>query len=153
MAQRLSPCDATTPVSAEPGRALTVNLLAEMFPLGVLGSRDTDVDLFNLLVAASAEPRRLDRAARRFPTAPSANLVRHDLDRRLVAQLESGDLAARAKARLAERLPPDLTRHPVRAAVDLTLLPSSGAPAAEPEARRRGPAKAGPTRFHASATA
>jgi putative transposase len=140
-------------VSAEQVRALTVNLLAEMFPLGVIGYRYTDVDIFNLLVAAGAEQRSLDSAARRFTTAPSANLVRHYLDRRLFAQLEIGELEARANALLAERLPPDLTRHPVRAAVDLTLLPYYGAPAEEPEELRRGPAKAGTTRFHAYATA
>jgi hypothetical protein len=105
------------------------------------------------VVAAGVEPRRLERAARHFTTAPSANLVRHYLDTRLVAQLEIGDLEARANALLTERLPPDLARHPWKVAFDLTRLPSYGDYLAEPTEWRRGAAKAGTTRFHAYATA
>jgi len=153
MAQRPSASDASNLVTAEQVRALTVSLLAEMFPLGVLGYRYTDGDIFNLVVAAGAEQRSLESAARQLTTAPSANLVRHYLDTRLFAQLEIGELEARANALLTERLPPDLARHPWKVAFDLTLLPYYGDYLAEPTELRRGAAKAGTTRFHAYATA
>src|SRR5438093_1404707 len=153
MAQRLSCSDPTNQVTAEQVRALTVEVLTTHFPLGVVGYRYTDTDLFNLLVAAAAEQRSLESAARQFTTAPSANLVRHYLDTRLFAPLEIGELEARANALLTERRPADLTRHPLRVAMDFTLLPYYGDYAEEPEELRRGPAKAGTTRFHAYATA
>jgi len=153
MAQRLSCSDPTNQVTAEQVRALTVEVLTTHFPLGVVGYRYTDTDLFNLLVAAAAEQRSLESAARQFTTAPSANLVRYYLDTRLFAPLEIGELEARANALLTERRPADLTRHPLRVAMDFTLLPYYGDYAEEPEELRRGPAKAGTTRFHAYATA
>jgi hypothetical protein len=153
MAQRLSPFDRSNAVSAEQVRALTVEVLSAAFPLGIVGYRYTDGDLFNLLVAAGAEQRSLESAARQFVRAPSANLVRHYLDTRLFAHLEIGELEACANALLAGRLPADLPRHPWKVALDLTLLPYYGDYAEEPGELRRGPAKAGTTRFHAYATA
>jgi len=153
MAQRLSPADATNPISAEQVRAVTVSLLADALPLGVTGYAYTDADIYNLLVAAGAEQRSLESAAGQFVQAPSANLVRHYLDTRLFAHLEIADLEARANALLAARLPPDLTGRPVDLAVDLTLVPYYGDYAEEPGEVRRGEAKAGTTHFHAYATA
>ena len=153
MAQRPSPSDASNLVTAEQVRALTVDLLTDAFPLGVGGYRYADADIFNLVVAAAAEQRSLESAARQFQHAPSANLVRHYLDTRLFARLEIGDLEACANALLAERLPPALVRYPGKVAIDLTLLPYYGDYLAEPTELRRGAAKAGTTRFHAYATA
>ena len=153
MVQRPSSPDATNLVRAEQARALAVETLSAHFPLEVAGYYYTDADIFSLLVAAGAEQRSLESVARQFQTAPSANLVRHYLDTRLFAPLEMGELEARCNAVVAERLPPDLTRHPCHVAIDLTLLPYYGAPAEEPAELRRGPAKAGTTRFHAYATA
>src|SRR5439155_3445679 len=99
------------------------------------------------------QQRSLESTAAQFITAPSANLVRHYLDTRLFAPLEIGELEARANALLTERRPADLTRHPLRVAMDFTLLPYYGDYAEEPTELRRGPAKAGTTRFHAYATA
>ncbi len=153
MAQRPSPADASKPITAEQVRALTVDLLVETFPLGITGYRYADGDIFNVLVAAGAEQRSLASAAAQFITAPSANLVRHYLQTRLFTPLEIGELEARANALLTERLPADLARHSWKVAMDLTLLPYYGDYAEEPGEVRRGPAKAGTTRFHAYATA
>ena len=153
MVQRPSSPDASTPVRAEQARVLAVETLTEHFPLHVAGYYYTDADIFSLLVAAGAEQRSLASVARQFRTAPSANLVRHYLDTRLFIPMEIGELEAHCNAVLAERLPPDLPRHPWHVAIDLTLLPYYGEAFEDPSELRRGPAKAGTTHFHAYATA
>lgn len=153
MVQRSSPSDATSQVPAEQVRAMTVSLLADTLPLGVAGYRFTDIDIYNLLVVAGAEQRSLDSVSRQFLAAPSANLVRHYLEDRLLWPLTVEELEARCNGLLAARLPPGVVGHCHRVAIDLTLLPYYGDYADEPGELRRGPAKAGTTRFHAYATA
>jgi len=107
-------------------------------------------------VVASAEHRSLESVARQFVGAPSANLVRHYLGEHLLWPLAVDELEARCNDLLTARLPPGLVgrRHQGhRVAIDLTLLPYYGQYADEPGEVRRGPAKAGTTRFHAYATA
>jgi putative transposase len=140
-------------VPAEQVRELTVSQLGAILPLGVTGYRFSDADIFNLLVVASAQQRSLESASRQFRFAPSANLVRHYLGERLLWPLQVEELEARCNALLTARLPPGLVGRRHRVAIDLTLLPYYGQYADEPGEIRRGPAKAGTTRFHAYATA
>jgi hypothetical protein len=153
MVQRFSSPDATSRVPAEQVRELTVRQLASTLPLGVAGYRFTDADVYNLLVVAGAEQRSLESAARQFMGAPSANLVRHYLAERLLWPLPLEDLETRCNDLLAARLPPGVVGRRHRVAIDLTLLPYYGEYADEPGEVRRGPAKAGTTRFHAYGSA
>jgi hypothetical protein len=153
MVQRSSSSDATSRVPAEQVRALTVSQLAAVLPLGVAGYRFTDADIFNLLVVAGAEQRSIESVARQFVGAPSANLVRHYLGERLLWPLPVEELEARCNTLLAARLPPGVVGRRHRVAIDLTLLPYYGEYADDPGEVRRGPAKAGTTRFHAYGTA
>jgi putative transposase len=88
-----------------------------------------------------------------FIGAPSANLVRHYLGERLLWPLAVDELEARCNDLLVARLPPGVAGRCHRIAIDLTLLPYYGEYADDPGEVRRGPAKAGTTRFHAYATA
>lgn len=143
----------TQQVQAEQVRAVTVGLLADLLPLAVSGYCYGDQDIYALVVAAAAEQRSVESAARQFVAAPSANLVRHYLEQRLFAARELAELEAHANALLAARLPSDLSRRSIDLAIDLTLLPYYGRYAEDPGELRRGEAKAGTTRFHAYATA
>jgi putative transposase len=152
MAQRSSP-HPTQPVDAEQVRAVTVRQLIEVLPLGVAGYAYSDTDIYTLLVAAAAERRSLESVSHQFARAPSANLVRHYLDDRLLWALTIDELEERMNTLLTACLPPGLVGRRVRLAVDVTLLPYYGSYADEPGEIRRGEAKAGTTRFHAYASA
>jgi hypothetical protein len=152
MVQRSS-SHATHPVDAEQVRALTVRQLAAILPLNVRGYSYADPDIYNLIVAAAAECRTLESASRKFLHAPSANLVRHYLGERLLWPLSVEELEERCNALLTAQLPSGLVGQRLRVAIDVTLLPYYGAYADEPGEIRRGPAKAGTTRFHAYASA
>lgn len=152
MVQRSSP-HATNVVAAEQVRAVTVGQLVDGLPLGVTGSTYTDTDIYNLLVVAAAEQRSLESVSHQFVGAPSANLVRHYLDERLLRRHAVEEVEERVNALLTAQLPPGLIGRRVRLAIDLTLLPYYGTYAEEPGELRRGAAKAGTTRFHAYASA
>lgn len=152
MAQRSSP-HPTQPIDAEQVRALTVRHLADGLPLGVQGYAYTDTDIYNLLVAAAAQERSLESVSRQFLDAPSANLVRHYLNERLLWPQTVDEVEEQANALLAAHLPPRLVGRAVRVAIDLTLLAYYGRYAEEPGEIRRGQAKAGTTHFHAYASA
>ena len=151
MAQRSSP-HSTQPIDAEQVRALTVRHLTTVLPLNVTGYAYSDGDIYSLLVAAAAEQRSLESVSHQFVGAPSANLVRHYLDDRLLWMLPVDELEDRMNALLTSCLPPGLVGKRVRVAVDVTLLPYYGGYAEEPGEIRRGEAKAGTTRFHAYAS-
>src|SRR5215207_6991796 len=153
MVQRSSSSDATSRVPAEQVRELTVSQLAAIQPLGVAGYRFADADIYTLLVVAGAEQRSLESVSRQFRCAPSANLVRHYLGARLLWPLTVEELEARCNELLTARLPPGVVGRRHRIAIDLTLLPYYGEYADDPGEVRRGPAKAGTTRFHAYGSA
>jgi len=132
---------------------MAVAALKQELPLGVDGYRYADDDIYNVVVAAATQQRSIESAGQQFVQAPSANLVRHYLQDRLLRRLEVEVLEDRCNALLAARLPWDLPQRPQRLAIDLTLLPYYGHPAAEAGQVRRGEAKAGTTRFHCYATA
>lgn len=152
MVQRFS-IHASSPVAGEQVRAVAVDLLTESLPLQVTGYAFTDADIYSLVVAAAAGQRSLESASRQWVAGPSANLARHYLAARVLGPLSITELEARCNTLLASRLPPGLVGQDVRLAIDLTLLPYYGAYGDEPGELRRGPAKAGTTRFHAYASA
>lgn len=152
MARRPS-SHSTQPVAAEQVRALTVRHLVDGLPLGVHGYTYTDPDIYNLLVAAAVEQRSLESVSHQFVGAPSANLVRHYLNERLLWPRTVDELEEQANALLSAQLPPGLVGREVRVAIDLTLLAYYGRWAEEPGEIRRGQAKAGTTHFHAYASA
>lgn len=153
MAQRPTEREATTAVTAEQVRAMTVDVLTELLPLHVQGYRYTDEDVYNVVVAAAAQERSIDSVCQQLVDAPSANLVRQYLADRLLTRWELEELEARCNELLAARLPAGLDRHRHRVAIDLHLVPYYGAPLEMEEELRRGEAKAGTTRFHCYATA
>ncbi len=152
MSQRL-PQEATTSVPAEQVQSLALETLMEHFPLGVEGYRYQDADIFNVVIAAAAQERSIESVCGQLVRAPSANLVRGYLVRRLFGNTEMDSLEAEINAALVQRLPPHLRQQRLQVAIDLTLLPYYGTEGVEPDQLRRGEAKAGTTRFHAYATA
>lgn len=153
MVQRLLPADATTTVSAEQVRAMTVEALVNRFRLAVDGYRYDDADIFNVVVAAAVQERSIESTCQQLVDAPSANLVRYYLTERLFASTDLETLEVDLNALLVERLPPGLTHQRLQVAIDLHLQPYYGKTGVEWDQLRRGEAKAGTTRFHAYATA
>lgn len=114
---------ASTAITAEQLRALTVEVLTEHLPLAVEGYRYTDADLYHVLVAAAVQQRSIESVAQQLGDAPSANLVRHYLADRLFLPQDLDALEAQCNALLVARLPADLPGRRHRLAIDLTLLP------------------------------
>ena len=153
MVQRRSVPEGSAELPAEQVRHLTTELLGEHVPLGLSGYRYTDADIFNVVVAAAAQGRRLTSVCRQLATAPSANLIRQSLTERLFEREAFDVWEARLNRLLVARFPPTLTHRSLRLAIDLTLLPYYGRTGLEIDQLRRGEAKAGTTRCHCYATA
>src|SRR5438093_11559098 len=76
MARRPTATDATDAITAEQVRALAVEVLAQRVPLGLLGDRYADADIYQVVVAAAAQARSVESVARQLVGRPSANRVR-----------------------------------------------------------------------------
>jgi hypothetical protein len=153
MPQRLSAPHPSEDLTAEQLREFTVRQLCEHLPLGLHGYRYTDSDIFNVVVAAAAQGRSIDRTCAQLRDTPSATRVRDTLTERVFTWHNLEHLEARLNALLVAQLPGDVRTQPQRVAIDLTLLPYYGTTGLEPDQLRRGEAKAGTTRFHCYATA
>lgn len=151
MAQRLA--HATTDLTAEQVRTVATQMLMNHLPLGIDGYRYTDTDIFNVVVAAAAQQRSIESVCRQLINAPSANLVRQYLDASIFKEYDLDTLEACCNRMLVQRLPSDLLQHPLRVAIDLTMLPYYGKTVVAPDQLRRGEAKASTTHFHCYATA
>jgi hypothetical protein len=153
MAHRPSVPEGSPDLSAEQVRRFTIDLLSEHLPLGLHGYRYADADICTVVVAAAAQGRSVASGCRQLAEAPSANLVHQYLTDRLFDREPFECFEARLNRLLVARLPPGLTRRPLRLAIDLTLLPYYGKEGSAPDQLRRGEAKAGTTRFHCYASA
>src|SRR5262249_33045629 len=120
MRQRPSRRNTSRPVEAEQVCQLATDTLVAHLPLDLDGYRYRDPDVFNVLVAASAQQRSLESVCQQLLDAPSANLVRHYLKERLFAEVDLDTLEATCNTLLVERLPGGVRGQPLRVAIDLT---------------------------------
>ena len=114
------------------------------------GPKCTAHVVLSLVLWAAARATSLAAACAALCRAPSDQAARNALFATLPAFAE---LARRLTRALAGGLPKALTRRPRPVAIDLTLIPYYGSPAADPGELYRGQKKAGTRDSHAYATA
>lgn len=148
-----SPGYDTTELTSEQVRSLTTEALMRQFSLGVNGYRYVDVDIWNVVLAASAQARAIESASQQMVEAPSGNLVRLYLHEDLLDKTNLAELEAACNELLVARLPEGICGRAHKVAIDLVFLPYYGEPAHDPQEIRRSRAKRGTTRFHCYATA
>jgi len=132
---------------------LTVETLIEHFNLVVEGYKFSTEDIWNVVVAASAQGQAIESAANQLKSGPDASTVRLYLRTGLVKVTTLETLEEACNAALVAHLPPRIRGRRHKVAIDLTPLPYHGAAACDPKEIRRGKAKSGTTHFHCYATA
>lgn len=140
-------------LTSEQVRLITVETLMDHFSLAIEGYRYTDSDIWNVLVAASAQARAIESTCQQLKKAPSGNLVRQYLQENLLQQTDLAQLETTCNDLLVAQLPKAIRGRAHKVAIDLVFLPYYGQPAKDPQEIRRSRAKKGTTRFHCYATA
>lgn len=134
-------------------QALTVTQLNDHFDLVVDGDKFKTDDIFNVVVAASAQAIAIESAANQLESAPSASTVRLCLRKRFIKPATLAEIENSSNAALIAQLPPRIVAKSLAIAIDLTFIPYHGQAASDPDEIRRSQAKGGTTHFHCYATA
>jgi len=134
-------------------RTMTVETLMEHFNLVIEGYKVRTEDIWNIVVAASAQGQAIESAANQLEEAPDPSTVRLYLRTQLIDVTTLQALEAACNAALVAQLPPRIRGGRHKVAIDLTLIPYHGQAAKDPNEIRRGRAKSGTTHFHCYATA
>ncbi len=134
-------------------RTMTVETLMEHFNLVVKGYKVRTEDIWNIVVAASAQGQTIESAANQLEKAPDPSTVRLYLRSELIDVTTLQALEAACNAALVAHLPPHIRGRRHKVAIDLTFIPYHGQAAKDPNEIRRSRAKSGTTHFHCYATA
>ena len=129
---------------------LAVDRVQPYLRLADHGPKCTARVVLSLILWAAARVTSLAAACRALRRAPSDQAARNALFATLPVFAE---LRRRLNRALAGELPAAVRRRPRPVAIDLTLIPYYGSPAADPGELYRGQKKAGTREFHAYATA
>ena len=143
----------TIELTSDQVRTMTVETLMEHFNLVVEGYKFSTEDIWNVVVAASAQGQAIESAANQLEEAPDPSTVRLYLRSKLIDVTTLQALEAACNAALVAQLPPHIRGRRHKVAIDLTFIPYHGQAAKDPDEIRRGKAKSGTTRFHCYATA
>jgi len=134
-------------------RAMTVETLMEHFNLVIQGHKFNTEDIWNVVVAASAQGQAIESAANQLEEAPDPSTVRLYLRTELINVTTLGALEDACNDALVAQLPPRIRGGRHKGAIDLTFIPYHGEAAEDPNEIRRSQAKSGTTHFHCYATA
>lgn len=132
---------------------MTIETLIEHFNLVVEGYKFTTDDIWNVVVAASAQGQAIESAANQLEDAPDASTVRFYLRTFLVNVTTLSGIEEACNEALSAHLPPRICGKQHKVAIDLTYIPYHGQAARDENEVRRGKAKSGTTHFHCYATA
>jgi len=110
-------------------------------------------DIWNTVVAASAQGQTIESAANQLEKAPDPSTVRLYLRTELIDVTTLQALEAACNAALVVHLPPHIRGRRHKVAIDMTFIPYHGQAAKDPNEIRRSQAKSGTTHFHCYATA
>lgn len=125
-----------------------IDCLLEHVPLEMTGEYSPQ-DLFEILLRAASRGDSIEHTVRQLEGAPSGNGIRYHLDK----LSEMATVEQQLNRALQSRIPPKITKHSQRLAIDLHLIPYYGTPTdAEAPYIYRSQAKAGTTTFFAYAT-
>lgn len=134
-------------------RTMTVETLMEHFDLVIQGHKFNTEDIWNVVVAASAQGQAIESAANQLERAPDSSTVRLYLRTKLINGTTPEALEDDCNDVLVARLPPRIRGGRHKVAIDLTFIPYHGEAAEDPNEIRRSQAKSGTTHFHCYATA
>lgn len=143
----------TVELTSDQVRTLTIETLIEHFNLVVEGYKFSTEDIWNVVVAASAQGQAIESAANQLESAPDSSTVRLYLRTGVVNVTKLEALEETCNQALVAHLPPCIRGRWHKVAIDLTLIPYHGEAARDPKEIRRGKAKSGTTHFHCYATA
>jgi len=143
----------TLELTADQVRTLTVETLMEHFNLVIQGYKVSTEDIWNVVVAASAQAQAIESAANQLKEAPDPSTVRLYLRTELLDVTTLEELEVACNVALVAQLPPRIRGGRHKVAIDLTFIPYHGDAAEDPNEIRRGKAKSGTTHFHCYATA
>jgi len=143
----------TLELTADQVRTLTVETLMEHFNLVIQGYKVSTEDIWNVVVAASAQAQAIESAANQLKEAPDPSTVRLYLRTELLDVTTLEELEVACNVALVAQLPPRIRGGQHKVAIDLTFIPYHGDAAEDPNEIRRSKAKSGTTRFHCYATA
>jgi len=153
--ERTCACGTNNHCPRNPRRGVTAEEIAEaavFWILRLLGRRFhgkyAPDDIASVLALAASRESSTSRICQEHERAPSEGVVRYRL-RRLTLK----PLLKRANRLLAEQATSLLSRHPLKIAVDYTLIPYHGKPRMREDEIVRGQPRRGTTWFHAYATA
>lgn len=135
-------------IRAEDVHRLTQEVLQDHWPLDMDRSLYNAEDIWDVVIAAAAERISIEMASGLLEEAPSANTVRNALHELLADASKMAEVQRGVNAMLAERLPKQLLKSRLPAAIDLTAIPYHGQHDEEDEWVRRSKAKQGTTHFH-----
>lgn len=125
-----------------------IDCLSEHVPLEMTGDYSPQ-DLFEILLRAASRRDSVEHTVRQLEGAPSGNGIRYHLDK----LNDMATVEQQLNRALQSRIPPKITKHSQRLAIDLHLIPHYGTPTdAETPYIYRSQAKAGTTTFFAYAT-
>jgi hypothetical protein len=127
--------------------------LLEHFNLEVNGYKVKTEDIWQVVVAASAQGQAIQSAANQLESAPDPSTIRLYLRTKLVKVTTLAELEEACNESLVSHLPPSIRKRRHKVAIDLTFIPYHGQAARDPNEIRRGQAKSGTTHFHCYATA
>lgn len=143
----------TTELTSGQVLATTIDSLVEHFDLEVNGYKVKTEDIWQVVVAASAQGQAIESAVNQLESAPDPSGVRLYLRTKLVEVTTLAALEEACNEALVARLPPSIPKERHKVAIDLTYIPYHGQAAQDPNEIRRGQAKSGTTHFHCYATA
>lgn len=106
--------------------AMTIDRLIEHFNLAVNGYKFSADDIWNVVVAASAQGQAIESAANQLESAPAPSTVRFYLRTELVNVTTLEALEETCNEALIAHLPPRIRKGRHKVAIDLTLIPYHG---------------------------
>ena len=150
---RQSRTQSTMELTSSQVLTMTIESLIEHFNLTVNGYKVKTEDIWQAVVAASAQGQAIESAVNQLESAPGPSVIRLYLRTELLQVTTLAALEAACNEVLVAHLPPSIRKGQHKVAIDLTFIPYHGQAAQDPKEIRRGQAKSGTTHFHCYATA
>lgn len=143
----------TIELTSDQVRTITVGTLMNHFPMKIQGYKVDTEDIWNAVVAASAQGLTIESAVHQLREAPDPSTIRLYVRTELINKTTLAALESDSNAALTAHLPPHIRGRRHKIAMDLTFIPYHGEAAEDPTEIRRSQAKSGTTHFHCYATA
>ena len=128
----------TTELTSGQVLATTIDSLLEHFNLEVNGYKVKTEDIWQVVVAASAQGQAIQSAVNQLESAPDPSTIRLYLRTKLVKVTTLAALEKACNESLVSHLPPSIRKRRHKVAIDLTFIPYHGQAAQDPNETDRG---------------